>query len=45
MKISLIENWKNIYKIGQARVYSIDIRDKEVIDEAFDKLYKQGRIK
>ena len=45
MEIPLVDNWQEIYKVGQIRVYLVDIRDKEVIDKVFDKLHKQGRIK
>ena len=44
MEISLVENWQEIYKAGQARVYPVGVRDKEVIDKAFDKLHEQGRM-
>lgn len=44
MEIPLLDNWKEIYKAGQARVYPVGKRDKEVIDEAFDKLHQQGRM-
>ena len=45
MEIPLIDNWEEIYKPGQARVYPVERRDKEIIDNIFDKLHKQGRIK
>ena len=44
MEIPLVDNWKEIYKAGQARVYPVGTRDKQVIDEAFDKLHQQGRM-
>ena len=44
MKISLVDNWQKIYKVDQARVYLVDIRDKKVIDKVFDKLYEQDRM-
>ena len=44
MKIPLVDNWEQIYKAGQSRVYPVETRDKQVINEAFDKLYQQGRM-
>lgn len=44
MEIPLIDNWKELYKAGQARVYPLGKRDKDVIDGAFDELYQQGRM-
>ena len=45
IKISLIENWRDLYKAGQARVYPLGTRDRKVVDEAFDKLHQQDRLK
>ncbi len=39
IEILLLENWRELYKPGQARVYPLGDRDKEVIDREFDKLY------
>ena len=39
MKISLLNNWKKLYKLDQAKVYSLGTKDCEIIDEAFDKLH------
>ncbi len=44
MEILLLENWRELYKPGQARVYPLGDRDKEVIDREFDKLHDQGRM-
>lgn len=44
MEIPLVDNWRDLYKAGQARVYPVGVRDKQVIDEAFDKLHDQGRM-
>ncbi|SLM41024.1 probable transposable element [Lasallia pustulata] len=44
MEIPLVENWMELYKPGQARVYPVGQKDREVIDEAFNKLHEQGRI-
>ena len=44
MEIPLIDNWPEIYKPGQARVYPVGQRDRDVIDKAFDKLHSQDRM-
>ena len=44
MDIPLVDNWRELYKPGQARVYPLGQRDKAVIDEAFDKLHQQDRM-
>lgn len=44
MEIPLVDNWQEQYKPGQARVYPVGAKDRQVIDEAFDKLHEQGRI-
>lgn len=44
MDIPLIDNWQEQYKPGQARVYPVGAKDREVINEAFDKLHEQGRM-
>lgn len=44
MDVPLVDNWKESYKPGQARVYPVGARDKEIIDEKFNKLHKQGRM-
>ena len=44
MKILLLDNWKELYKPEQAKVYSLDTKDYELIDEAFDKLHEQSCI-
>ena len=44
MDIPLVDNWQEQYKPGQARVYPVGPKDREVIDEAFDKLHEQGRM-
>ncbi len=44
MDIPLIDDWKTQYKPGQARVYPVGQKDREVIDTAFDKLQAQGRL-
>ena len=44
MDIPLVDNWRDLYKPGQAKVYSVGPKDREVIDEAFDKLHEQNRM-
>ena len=44
MDIPLLDNWKELYKPGQARVNPIGQRDREVIDKSFDKLHVQDRM-
>ena len=44
MDIPLVDNWQEQYKPGQARVYPVGPKDREIIDEAFDKLHSQGRM-
>ncbi len=44
MEIPLLDNWEELYKPGQARVYPLGQRDREVIDKEFDKLYTQNRL-
>ena len=42
MDISLLDNWKDLYKVGQSKIYSLRLKDCEVVDEAFNKLHDQG---
>ena len=44
MEIPLVDGWEKIYKPGQARVYASGARDRELIDETFNKLQEQGRL-
>ena len=44
MDIPLLENWRDLYKPGQARVYPLGQRDKNVIDKEFDKMHEQDRM-
>ena len=44
MEIPLIENWREIYKPGQAKIYPVSPRDREVIDKTFDELHEQERM-
>lgn len=43
MSISLKLNWAD--KIKTNRVYSFDVKDQVLIDETFDKLHAQNKIK
>lgn len=45
MEIPLVDNWESLYKPGQARVYPVSQRDKQIINTEFDKLHEQGRMK
>ena len=44
MDIPLVNDWEQIYKPGLARVYPVGRRDREVIDQEFDKLHGQRRL-
>ena len=44
MDIPLLDNWRELYKPSQARVYPLGKADKQVIDEQFNKLHTQDRI-
>ena len=45
MKIPLINNWQDVYKPANAKVYLLEPRNREVVDAQFDKLHQQGRLK
>jgi len=45
MKIQLIDDWTTKYKPGQAKVYPVGAKDRAVIDETFDKLHAQNRLR
>ena len=44
MNISLLNNWKNLYKTDQFKIYSLRLKDCEVINEVFNKLHNQDWI-
>ena len=44
MEIPLKDNWREMFKPGQAKIYPVSHRDREVIDETFDNLHDQGRM-
>ena len=44
MDIPLQDDWQTKYKAGQARVYGLSTKDKEVVNMEFDKLQEQGKL-
>ena len=44
MEIPLLDNWKELYKPGQVKVYPLGTEDHKVVDEAFNKLHEQGHM-
>ena len=44
MDIPLVDNWSDLYKAGQARVYPVSKPDRELIDREFDSMQKQGKL-
>ena len=42
IEILLLDNWKDLYKSDQVKVYLLGTKDCDLINEAFDKLHKQG---
>ena len=44
MKIPLLDNWKELYKSEQAKVYSLNTKNCELVNEVFNKLHKQSCI-
>ena len=42
IEILLVDNWKELYKPEQVKVYSLETKNCKLINEAFDKLHKQG---
>ena len=45
INISLFNNWREFYKSDQTRVYSLNQKNKNIIDKKFDKLHVQDRMK
>ena len=43
MRLSLKSDWESRVK-GQAKVYPLGLKDREVIDRTFDELHRQGRL-
>ena len=45
MKITLRDNWQNrLPSTNKAKVYPLEIKDREVVDKTFDKMHRQGRL-
>ena len=44
MDISLLDDWQEKYKPGQAWVYPLGANDRAIVDKAFDKLHEQDRM-
>lgn len=44
MDIPLLDEWREKYKPGQARVYPLGANDRAQVDKAFDKLHDQDRM-
>lgn len=44
IEIPLVDNWEELYKPGQAKVYQMGRRDRDIIDQTFNKLQDQGRL-
>ena len=44
MEILLLNNWQELYKSEQVKVYLLDTKNWELIDEAFNKLHEQNCI-
>ncbi len=45
INISLIDDWKTQYKLGQVCVYLVEQKNHKVIDMTFDKLQAQDHLK
>ena len=44
MRIPLKEGWQNKL-IERSKIYPLGIQDKKLVDEIFDKMHKQSRLK
>lgn len=44
MTIPLVNNWRELYKAGQAKVYPVGPKDRAIIDADFDNLHASGRM-
>ncbi|KAI0997352.1 hypothetical protein K3495_g10831 [Podosphaera aphanis] len=44
LEIPLVDNWKELYKACQARVYPVGRDEQKIIDSVFDKLHDQNRM-
>ena len=43
MRIPMKDGWQDCAR-GQAKIYPLGIKDKQVVDETFDELHRQGRL-
>ena len=43
MKITLRNNWQSRVS-GKTKIYPLGLRNKEVVNKTFNKLYEQGRL-
>ena len=44
LKISLLNNWRDNYKVGLIKIYLVGNRNEVLINKTFNKLYKQKRL-
>ena len=44
MEIPLIANWKEKFKAGNAKMYSLGPKDCKILNIEFDQLHCQGRM-
>ena len=44
MDIPLLDNWRELYKAGQVKVYPLGKQHKDLINKTFDKLYTEDRL-
>ncbi|TQS34689.1 hypothetical protein Golomagni_04917 [Golovinomyces magnicellulatus] len=44
LTIELMENWETKFKLGQAKIYPAGKEDRELIDDAFNKLHDKNRL-
>ena len=42
MKILLLDNWKELYKSEQVKMYSLGTKNCELVNEVFNKLHEQS---
>lgn len=42
MTVDLIDNWQDQYRSG--RVYPLGVKDREFLDETFDKMHREGKL-
>jgi hypothetical protein len=44
MHIPPVDNWENVYRPAANNVYQLGLKDREVLDNTFDKLHEQGQM-